>query len=214
MGSSAVDTTLLVSLQRGVLTLTLNRPERRNAIDPELRDGLHDAIDAAATDADVQGVVLTGAGDAFCAGGDLARFDELHDTRTYRHVSHRLTDLIESLERLEKPVVAAVNGTVTGAGLALALACDWRVGSPAARVLFGEGLVGLVPTHGGLTRLVKLLGPRRCCSAARTSTRRPRRASPRWRYCRPGTIARGWPPPASAATRSFEERDAMIDRGG
>jgi enoyl-CoA hydratase/carnithine racemase len=158
MGSSAVDTTLLVSLQRGVLTLTLNRPERRNAIDPELRDGLHHAIDAAATDADVQGVVLTGAGDAFCAGGDLARFDELHDTRTYRHVSHRLTDLVESLERLEKPVVAAVNGTVTGAGLALALACDWRVGSPAARVLFGEGLVGLVPTHGGLTRLVKLLG--------------------------------------------------------
>ena len=103
-------------------------------------------------------VVLTGAGGAFCAGGDLGRFDELHDARAYRHVSHRLTDLVESIERLEKPVVAAVDGVVTGAGLALALACDWRVGSPAARVLFREGRIGLVPTHGGLTRLVKLLG--------------------------------------------------------
>jgi enoyl-CoA hydratase/carnithine racemase len=103
-------------------------------------------------------VVITGAGGAFCAGGDLARFDDLHDARAYRHVAHRLTDLVESVERLEKPVVAAVDGVVTGAGLALALACDWRVGAPSARILFREGRVGLVPTHGGLTRLVKLLG--------------------------------------------------------
>jgi len=70
----------------------------------------------------------------------------------------RLTELVESIERLEKPVVAAIDGAVTGAGLALALACDWRVGSPSARILFREGRVGLVPTHGGLTRLVKLVG--------------------------------------------------------
>lgn len=158
MGSSATQTTLLEDLDLGVLTLTLNRPERRNAIDPELRDALAAAIDRAATDEVVRGIVLTGAGGAFCAGGDLARFEDLHDARAYRHVSHRLTDLVESLERLEKPVVAAVDGVVTGAGLALALACDWRVGSPAARVLFREGSVGLVPTHGGVTRLVKLLG--------------------------------------------------------
>jgi enoyl-CoA hydratase/carnithine racemase len=65
---------------------------------------------------------------------------------------------VDSVERLEKPVVAAIDGVVTGAGLALALACDWRVGAPSARILFREGRVGLVPTHGGLTRLVKLLG--------------------------------------------------------
>jgi enoyl-CoA hydratase/carnithine racemase len=106
----------------------------------------------------VRGIVLTGAGGAFCAGGDLARFDDLHDARAYRHVSHRLTDLIESIERLEKPVVAAIDGVAVGAGLTLALACDWRVGAPTARVLFREGRIGLVPTHGGLTRLVKLLG--------------------------------------------------------
>jgi enoyl-CoA hydratase/carnithine racemase len=146
------------TLVDGVLTLTLDRPQRRNAIDPELRDALRSALDDAAVDPAVHAVVVTGAGGAFCAGGDVERFDELHDARAYRHVSHRLTDLIEAIERLEKPVVAAIDGAVTGAGLALALACDWRVGAPTARILFGEGRVGLVPTHGGLTRLVKLLG--------------------------------------------------------
>src|SRR5919112_811135 len=117
MRSSIAEEVLRSNTDGGVLTLTLDRPERRNAIDPELRDA-----------------------------------------RVYRHVSHRLTDLVEAVERLEKPVVAAIDGVVTGAGLALALACDWRIGAPTARVLFREGRVGLVPTHGGATRLVKLLG--------------------------------------------------------
>jgi enoyl-CoA hydratase/carnithine racemase len=158
MTSSAVEPTLLATLQGGVLTLTLHRPERRNAIDPELRDALAAVLDRAGTDEDVRGVVITGAAGSFCAGGDLGSFDALHDARAYRHVSHRLTDLVDSIERLEKPVVAAIDGVVTGAGLGLALACDWRVGSPSTRILFREGRVGLVPTHGGLTRLVKLLG--------------------------------------------------------
>jgi enoyl-CoA hydratase/carnithine racemase len=158
MRSSIAEEVLRSDADGGVLTLTLNRPERRNAIDPALRDALAAALDAAATDPAVRGVVITGAGGAFCAGGDLARFEDLHDARAYRHVSHRLTDLVESIERLEKPVVAAIDGVVTGAGLALGLACDWRIGAPTARILFREGRVGLVPAHGGLTRLVKLLG--------------------------------------------------------
>src|SRR3954471_1712571 len=169
MRSSIAEDVLRSNTAGGVVTLTLNRPERRNAIDPALRDALATALDAAAPAPAprrapappapaVRGVVITGAGGAFCAGGDLARFEDLHDARAYRHVSHRLTELVESIERLEKPVVAAIDGVVTGAGLALALACDWRIGAPTARVLFREGRVGLVPTHGGLTRLVKLLG--------------------------------------------------------
>src|SRR3954469_697306 len=158
MRSSIAEDVLRSNTERGVLTLTLNRPARRNAIDAELRDALAAALDQAATDATVRAVVLTGAGGAFCAGGDLARFEDLHDARAYRHGSHRLTDLVESIERLEKPVVAAIDGVVTGAGLALGLACDWRIGAPTARILFREGRVGLVPAHGGLTRLVKLLG--------------------------------------------------------
>jgi enoyl-CoA hydratase/carnithine racemase len=158
MRSSIAEEVLRSDADGGVLTLTLNRPERRNAIDPALRDALAAALDATATDPAVRGVVITGAGGAFCAGGDLARFEDLHDARAYRHGSHRLTDLVESIERLEKPVVAAIDGVVTGAGLALGLACDWRIGAPTARILFREGRVGLVPAHGGLTRLVKLLG--------------------------------------------------------
>src|SRR4051812_7167352 len=145
MGSSGADGPLRSTTARGVLTLTLHRPDRRNAIDPELRDALAGALDAAATDAQVRGVVLTGAGGAFCAGGDLARFDELHDARAYRHVAHRLTDLVESVERLEKPVVAAIDGVVTGAGLALALACDWRGGGPPAPPPFPPGGGGARP---------------------------------------------------------------------
>jgi enoyl-CoA hydratase/carnithine racemase len=158
MAPATVRDGLLRSVEDGVLTLTLHRPDARNAIDPPLRDALAAALDAAGSEPAVRGVVLAGAGGAFCAGGDLGRFEELHDARSYRHVSHRLTDLVESVERLEKPVVAAIDGVVTGAGLALALACDWRVGSSRARVLFREGRVGLVPTHGGVTRLVKLFG--------------------------------------------------------
>jgi enoyl-CoA hydratase/carnithine racemase len=158
MRSSVIEGALLQEQDAGVLRLTLNRPERRNAIDPELRDALARALDGAATTPEVRAVVLCGAGGHFCAGGDLGRFSELHDAGVYRHVSWALTELIESIERLEKPVVAAIDGAVTGAGLALALACDWRVGAPTARILFREGAVGLVPVHGGLTRLVKLLG--------------------------------------------------------
>jgi enoyl-CoA hydratase/carnithine racemase len=158
MRSSTAETTLLQRLDGGVQHLTLNRPQRRNAIDGELRDALVEALERAAIDAEIRGVVVAGGDGNFCAGGDLARFEELHDARLYRHVSHRLTELVESIERLEKPVVAAIEGVVTGVGLALALACDWRVGAPSARILFAEGAIGLVPTHGGLTRLVKLIG--------------------------------------------------------
>jgi enoyl-CoA hydratase/carnithine racemase len=158
MESATLKGSLQCSIDAGVLTLALDRPQRRNAIDPALRDALASSLDEAGADPSVRAVIVTGAGGAFCAGGDLASFVELHDARAYRHVSHRLTDMIESVERLEKPVVAAIDGVVTGAGLALALACDWRVGSPDARILFREGQVGLIPTHGGLTRLVKLLG--------------------------------------------------------
>lgn len=142
----------------GVLTLTLSRPERRNAIDPELRDALAAAVDAAAQDPAVRAVVVTGANETFCAGGDLGAFADLHDAGVYRHVAHRLTALVDQVERLEKPVIAALDGVTTGAGFALALACDWRIATPRARILFREGSLSLVPTHGGVTRLVKLVG--------------------------------------------------------
>jgi enoyl-CoA hydratase/carnithine racemase len=144
--------------REGVLTITLDRPAHRNALDAAMRDALADAIDEAARTPEIQAVILTGAGGTFCAGGDLGGFEELHDARAYRHVSHRLTELMDAVERLEKPVIAAIDGVATGAGLTLALCCDWRLATPAARLLFREGRIGLVPTHGGISRLVKLVG--------------------------------------------------------
>jgi len=141
-----------------LLTLTLDRPERRNALDPAMRDELAAALEQAARSASIRGVVITGAGQTFCAGGDLGAFDDLHDARLYRHVSHELTAVLDAVERLEKPVVAAIDGVATGAGLTLALCCDWRTAGAGARLLFREGRLGLVPTHGGVTRLVKLIG--------------------------------------------------------
>jgi enoyl-CoA hydratase/carnithine racemase len=142
----------------GVLTLALARPERRNAIDAELAGALRDAFEAAADDPAVRAVILTGEGSAFSAGGDLSRFERDWDPREFRHDSHRLTQLVTLVERLEKPTVAAINGVSTGAGTQLALACDVRLIAAGARLVYREGRLGIIPSHGGVTRLVKLIG--------------------------------------------------------
>jgi enoyl-CoA hydratase/carnithine racemase len=146
------------ALEDGILIVRLARPARRNALDQAMIDGLQTALEAAASDSATRAVVLTGEGSAFCAGADLARFEDGRDPRTYRFESHRLTVLTELIERIEKPVVAAVNGAAVGFGIQLALACDLRVGAESSRFLFSEGRLGLLPTHGGVARLVKLVG--------------------------------------------------------
>jgi enoyl-CoA hydratase/carnithine racemase len=145
-------------LEEGVLVVRLARPERRNALDESMVDDLRGSLERAATDDATRAILLTGEGPAFCAGADLARFDRTPDARTFRFESHRLTTLTELIERVEKPVVAAVNGAAVGFGVQLALACDLRVGGASARFLFTEGELGLLPTHGGVARLVKLVG--------------------------------------------------------
>lgn len=142
----------------GVLLLTLDRPEARNALNDEMTAALSAALESAAGDADTRAIIITGAGESFCAGGDLARFAQEWTPSAFRLHSHRLTALIGSVEQLEKPVIAAVNGTVTGAGTQLALACDIRLAAPTARLIFREGRLGIIPSHGGVARLVKLIG--------------------------------------------------------
>ncbi|MDA0163105.1 enoyl-CoA hydratase/isomerase family protein [Solirubrobacter ginsenosidimutans] len=152
---------LRTDTEDGVLTVTLARPERRNAIDGEMASKLRDAFEAAADDPGVRALILTGEGKAFSAGGDLSRFERDWDPREFRHDSHRLTSLITLLERLEKPTVAAINGAVTGAGTQLALVCDVRLAASSARFIYREGRLGIIPSHGGVTRLVKLIGQAR-----------------------------------------------------
>lgn len=149
---------LLTTLEDGVLLVALDRPGKRNALDETLQGELLQLFENAAGDAEVRGVVLTGSGEAFSAGGDLTRFERDWNPAEFRAQSHELTRLISSIERLEKPVVAAINGLATGAGTQLALSCDLRIATENTRFLFREGMIGFIPSHGGCVRLVKLVG--------------------------------------------------------
>ncbi len=139
-----------------VLTITLNRPDVFNAFNRALHAALRTALEEAADPA-VRSVVITGAGRGFSAGQDLREFSELQSSlrdaleQTY-HPNIRL------IRALEKPVIAAVNGPVAGAGLSLACACDVRVASNAAAFVPGFVGIGLVPDSGGSWFLHRLLG--------------------------------------------------------
>jgi len=150
--------TLRTTLDDGALLVELNRPEKKNALDEALQGELLRVFTDAADEREVRGVILTAAGEASSAGGDLSRFERDWEQAEFRAHSHELTRLISSIERLEKPVIAAVGGLATGAGTQLALSCDLRIASENARFVFREGIIGLVPSHGGCARLVKLVG--------------------------------------------------------
>ncbi|MFN8051890.1 MAG: enoyl-CoA hydratase-related protein [Acidimicrobiales bacterium] len=139
-------TELLVSCDDGILTLTINRPEKRNSLSWDVISGLREAVAAARDDADVRCVVITGAGDkAFCAGADLsgmaadASFAEVHDARG------ELARLFLDLYALGKPTIAKVRGFCLAGGFGLALACDLVVAADDARFATPEINVGLWP---------------------------------------------------------------------
>lgn len=151
-------TRLLTTLEDGALLVELNRPEKRNALDETLQGELLSLFEDAATDPEIRGIILTGSGETFSAGGDLSRFEKEPGAAEFRARSQELSRLVGSIERLEKPVVAAINGLTTGAGTQLALSCDLRIASENARFLYREGMIGFIPSHGGCSRLVKLVG--------------------------------------------------------
>jgi 2-(1,2-epoxy-1,2-dihydrophenyl)acetyl-CoA isomerase len=144
----------------GVRTITLNRPERLNAVNPLLADELPRAIAAAARDDAVRVVVITGAGRGFCAGLDLAdRGDAATQSRAdrlepYYWVGH----WVRAITDCEKPVIAAVNGAAAGAGFGLALACDLRLVSASAKCTAGYVRRGLSPDAGVTWFLPRLVG--------------------------------------------------------
>ncbi len=153
-----------------IATLTLNRPEVLNALSPEMAQGLLDAIAEVEGNEQVRVLVITGAGRAFCAGGDLKTMRE----RAAAEIAGGAYAIIKSLEnpgrlvpvrlkKLAKPVIAAVNGVAAGWGFDLAMACDIRIASDQAR--FAEAFVkrGLVPDGGGTWTLPRVVGVERAC---------------------------------------------------
>lgn len=150
--------TLLVEDSGAIRRITLNRPDKLNALNRETLTELHAAFDAAAKDEGVRVVVLTGAGPkAFVAGADIAEMNGLSPAQA-RDFSALGQALMTRIERLGKPVLARVNGFALGGGLELAMACHLRVAADTAKVGQPEINLGLVPGFGGTQRLLRLAG--------------------------------------------------------
>jgi 2-(1,2-epoxy-1,2-dihydrophenyl)acetyl-CoA isomerase len=144
------------------LVVQLNRPERRNAFDLEVRQGIAEAVYAARDDDAVRAVVLTGCDGVFCAGGDLKSLsDGKRPVFKDRDRIRRLHPWFRELVNLEKPVIAAVDGPAFGAGFNLALACDFIIGTPRTRFCAVFGRIGLVPDLGGFFLLPRIVGLQR-----------------------------------------------------
>ncbi|RZK26465.1 MAG: enoyl-CoA hydratase, partial [Hymenobacter sp.] len=142
----------------GILTITLNRPTKLNALNAATIEELGQAIDQARADAAVRGVLLTGSGEkAFVAGADIAELAAL-DGPGAQDAAARGQAVFRRFETSPKPVVAAVNGFALGGGCELAMACHLRVASENARFGQPEVNLGLLPGYGGTQRLVQLVG--------------------------------------------------------
>ncbi|MCQ2547692.1 MAG: enoyl-CoA hydratase-related protein [Clostridia bacterium] len=143
--------------QDGIALVKINRPEALNALNTQVLQELLDCFTAIAQDDDVKAVVLTGEGRAFVAGADIAAMSKMNpvEGRAMMSLGHKVMNLIEDIE---KPVIAAVNGFALGGGCELSMACDIRVAS--TKALFGQPEVGLgiIPGFGGTQRLSRLVG--------------------------------------------------------
>jgi 2-(1,2-epoxy-1,2-dihydrophenyl)acetyl-CoA isomerase len=149
-----------------VVTITLNRPEKLNAFAGHMRRDLAEALEEAGSDHSVRVVVITGAGRAFCAGGDLKFTAELIERKEAEEFCRLLGSarrVITAIRQMTKPVIASVNGPASGAGCNLALACDLRIASTAASFSQSFVKVGLHPDWGGTYFLPRLVAPNKAC---------------------------------------------------
>ena len=154
---------LLVTVEDRVATLTMNRPDRRNAMSPAMLDSMLGHLDRIAGDADIGAVVLTGAGGAFCAGGDvkaMAEGSEFAETglEGKTRALRRSMETARLLHEMPKPTVAAIPGAAAGAGLSLALACDLRIATESAKITTAFARVAYSGDFGGSWFLSKIVG--------------------------------------------------------
>lgn len=141
-----------------VALITLNRPKSLNSMSLDLVEGIIEKLDTAEKDDNVRTVVITGAGRAFCAGGDLGSLDELKTTAERRRFIVRVGTIVKRIHDLTKPVIAMVNGVAAGAGFNLAIACDLCYASEETKFIQSFVNVGLSPDCGGFYFLAKTVG--------------------------------------------------------
>lgn len=153
--STTITDPLLVAREGGVLTLTLNRPEKLNSLDITLLRSLGEAMKEAREDQSVRAVVLTGSGRGFSAGADLT---EGAREEVRRRLALRYGPIITAMREMEKPIVAAINGVAAGAGMSLTLAADLRIAAESSSFLLAFARIGLVPDAGATFHLPRLIG--------------------------------------------------------
>ncbi len=155
-------TTIVYEKTESVLTITLNRPEKLNALTPTMLHELADAFNHADEDTNVRAVVLTGAGRGFCSGADLgAAMEQAMATGSVNfgeNLRSIYNPVILAMRSLPKPIIGAVNGAAAGAGMSLALACDFRVAAESASFVQAFVKIGLVPDSGATWLLPRLIG--------------------------------------------------------
>jgi enoyl-CoA hydratase/carnithine racemase len=158
---------LLYEVKDAIATLTLNRPDRLNALGGTLRDDLFDAVTRAGADPEVRVMVVTGAGKGFCSGGDVKAMGEAKAGQRERPLVEKIAPgrdrTLLAMREAPQPIIAAVNGAAAGAGMNLALGCDIRIASTAAR--FTQAFVkrGLHPDWGGTYFLPRVVGTAKAC---------------------------------------------------
>jgi 2-(1,2-epoxy-1,2-dihydrophenyl)acetyl-CoA isomerase len=150
----------------GIVTITLNRPDKLNAFIGHMRRDLAEALEQAGSDRSVRVVIITGAGRAFCAGGDVMFMAELmqrRDSEEFARILGAGRRVILAIRQMTKPVIAAINGPASGAGCNLALACDLRIAANNATFSQSFAKVGLHPDWGGTYFLPRLVTPNKAC---------------------------------------------------
>lgn len=177
------DPTILLQIADGVALITLNRPDKLNAFTEAMHGELAHAFDRIELDRAIRAVVLTGAGRGFCAGQDLGDrvMGEGDDPVDLGETLDRLYNpLIRRLQKLERPVIAAVNGVAAGAGANLALACDLVVAARSAKFIQAFCRLGLVPDSGGTFFLPRLVGSGRAMGLALLGEPLPAEQAEEW----------------------------------
>lgn len=168
------DDILLIDRRDGVLTLTINRPDQRNALRMDLLDRIGQTLAEHAAEDDIKCGVITAAGDrCFAAGGDLKELDAIRSTDQAEAMSKRGRRALDQIRRFPLPVIAALNGLALGGGAELAMACDLRIAVASAEIGFLQGQLNVTTAWGGGIDLVAAVGTRRALELLASARRVP-----------------------------------------